>query len=216
MTPDNIITDAKRLAQDSTLLRTTDTYSNAALLGFVNQILKQTAILRPDLFTLTADIPTNPNVVEQEMPADSIHLVNILAVKDGGAIVEVSREAMDQFYPQWRSVAAGTPVNYMRHPRNPNRYYLYPRPKVNTTLTGEYAQTPPTYARMQPIALLPDSYQSAMVMGVLMLVAAVENKTTDPARYQQFQAAYEQSLGVSLQAKGTLGLRENRKPAEVA
>jgi hypothetical protein len=216
MTPDNIITDAKRLAQDSTLLRTTNTYSNAALLGFVNQILKQTAILRPDLFTLTTDIPTNPNVVEQEMPADSLHLVNILAIKNGNALVEVSREAMDQFYPQWRSAASGNPVNYMRHPRNPNRYYLYPRPTVNLTLTGEYAQIPPTYTLMQPIALIPDSYQSALVMGVLMFIAAVENKTTDPARYQQFQAAYEQSLGVSLQARGTLGLKDARKPAEVA
>jgi hypothetical protein len=216
MTPNDIIVDVKRIAQDNGLLRAANTYSASVLLAFVNQILKQTAILRPDLFTLTADVATNPNVVEQTMPADAIHLVNVLAVKDGGAVLEVSREAMDQFYPQWRTTASGTPVNYMRHPRNPNRFYLYPKPAVGVVLTTEYAQTPPTYTLNQPIALIPDSFQNTLAMGVLMLISGIENPTADLSRYQQFQSAYEQALGVSLQAKGTLGLKENTKPSEVA
>jgi len=201
MTPSDIIADVRRLAQDNGLLRTANTYSAAALLAFTNQILKQTAILRPDLFTLMADISTTANVVEQSMPTDSIRLVNIFGVKDGGAITEVSREALDQSYPTWRTETAGTPVNYMRHVRNPNRYFLYPRPTAGIVLSGEYAQSPSVYTLNQTIALLPDAFQPAMVAGVLMLISGVENPTTDAARFKQFQEVYSQTLGVSLQSR---------------
>jgi len=201
MTPNDIIADARRIAQDNGLLRTSNTYSAAALLSFTNQILRQTAVIRPDLFTLMTDIPTTPNVVEQSMPADSIRLVNIFAVKDGNAVLEVSREAMDQSTPLWRSEAAGLPVNYMRHIRNPNRYFLYPKPSAGVVLTGEYAQSPPIYTAGQTIALLPDAFQPAMVAGVVMLIAGIENPTTDAARFRQFQETYSQTLGVNLQSR---------------
>lgn len=201
MTPNDIIADARRMAQDNGLLRTPDTYSAATLLSFVNQALRQTAVLRPDLFTLMTDISTTANVVEQSMPTDSIRLVNIFAIKDGSAITEVSREAMDQSYPQWRSDAAGSPVNYMRHVRNPNKYFLYPKPLSGVVLTGEYAQSPPVYTAAQTITLLPDSFQPAIVAGVLMLVAGVENPTTDLNRFKQFQEMYAQTLGANLQSR---------------
>lgn len=201
MTPNDIIVDVRRIAQDNGLLRTSNTYSAAALLAFTNQILRQTAILRPDLFTLMTDISTTPNVVEQSMPSDSIRLVNIFAVKDSNAVLEVSREAMDQSTPSWRTEAAGSPVNYMRHVRNPNRYFLYPKPTSGVVLTGEYAQSPPTYTLSQTIALLPDAFQPAMVAGVLMLVSGIENPTTDSARFKQFQEVYSQTLGVNLQSR---------------
>jgi hypothetical protein len=201
MTPNDIIVEAKRLAQDNELFRNSDTYSAATMLGFVNQILRQTSVLRPDLFTRIADIATTPNVVEQSMPTDSIRLVNILGVKNGGAITEVSREMLDRSYPQWRTDPAGPPINYMRHVVNPNRYFLYPRPAANTVLTGEYAQSPPAYTLNQTIALLPDAFQAAMVAGVVMLIAGIENKSQVNARFTQFQEVYSQTLGVNLQSR---------------
>jgi len=201
MTPNDIIVDVRRLAQDSGLLRTPDTYSAATLLGYVSQTLRQTAVLRPDLFTLIDDIPTTEGVSEQSMPADSARLVNIFAVKDGNAVTEVSREAMDRSYPQWRSDPAGLPVNFMRHIRNPNRYFLYPRPQADVVLVGEYVQSPPAYTLNQSIALLPDSFQPVMVAGVLMLVAGTENPTENQGRFKQYQEYFVQSLGANLQSR---------------
>lgn len=201
MTPNDIIVDAKRLAQDSGLLRTPDVYRDATLLAFVNQILRQTSLLRPDLFAFIGDISTTAGVVEQTMPSDSIRLMNIFSIKNGNAITEVSREAMDQSTPSWRTVTAGTPVNFMRHIQNPNRYFLYPKPSAAITLTGEYAQSPPVYTINQTISLLPDSFQPVMVSGVLMLIAGVENATQNPTRFKQFQDSYAQALSVNLQTR---------------
>jgi len=203
MTPNDIIVDARRLAQDNGLLRAPDTYTAATLLAFVNQVLRQTALLRPDLFTRMVDLATTPNSTEQTLPADSLRLVNILAVKDGGAITEVSREMMDQSYPQWRLDPAGVPVNYMRHIRNPNQYFLYPKPAEGTTLLAEYVRTPPSYTLNQQIDVLPDTFQPVIVAGVVMLISGVEDTTQSTQRFSQFQEMYAQTLGANLQARVT-------------
>lgn len=201
MTPNDIIDDARRLAQDNGLFRTPDTYSAATMLRLTNQVLRQTAVLRPDLFVLLGDIPTTPEVAEQSAPADSLRLVSIRSIKDGPAITEVSYDTMDRSYPQWRLDPAGTPVNFMRNVRNPNGYFLYPRPAAGTVLTGEYVQSPPEYTGDQQIALLPDAFQPVMVAGVIMLIAAIENPSLDPARYKQFADMYSQSLRANMEGR---------------
>ena len=214
MTPNDIISDVRRLAQDNGLLRTPDTYTAATLLAFVNQAIRQISVLRPDLFVLMGDIPTTPNVVEQSMPSDSIRLMNIFAVKNSNAVLEVSREAMDQSYPEWRTVAAGTPVNYMRHVQNPNKFFLYPKPSSGIILTGEYAQSPPAYTLSQTIALLPDAFQPTVVMGVMSLISSVENTNADPNRFKQFQDTFAQTLNVNLQARILTDTKEGGLPPE--
>lgn len=201
MTPNDIITDAKRLAQNTGVLRTPNVYADATFLAFVNQVLKQTALLRPDLFSYITDIPTTPNTVSQVLPSDSTRLVEIYSVKDGDAITEVTRETMDQTYPQWRIETAGTPVNYMRNVRNPNGYFLYPRPAVGIILVGEYVQTPPVYALNSQIALLPDSFLPAMSAGVVGMIESINNTTSDMNRAKEFATQYAQALGLSLQTR---------------
>lgn len=201
MTPNQIIADTRRVIQDGQLLRTTDEYIDSTLLRFVNHVVRQTALARPDLFTLLTDIPTTANVVEQSMPADSVRLVDIFAVKNGGAISEVSQDMMDRSYPQWRMDEAGLPVNYMRHVRNPNKYFLYPKPAAGVVLTGEYVQSPPEYTGSQEIALLPDAFRPVMVAGVVMMVAGIQTDTTDLNRFKQFQDLYTQTLGVNLESR---------------
>lgn len=201
MTPNDIIIDARRLAQDNELLRSPDTYTATTMLSFVNQVLRQTAVLRPDIFTLMTDIPTIPNVVEQTLPADSIRLVNIFSVKDGGAVTEVSREMMDRSYPMWRLDPAGIPVNYMRHIHNPNHFFLYPKPSEEIILSGEYAQVPPLYTLNDEIKLLPDAFQPTIVAGVVVMISSVENNTQNLQRATQFQEVYAQTFGANLQTR---------------
>ena len=201
MRPSDVIDSAKRILQDADLLRAPDTYSAATLLDFVNQTLKTTATLRPDLFSYLTDISTVQNTVTQTLPADSARLVEIFAVKDGNAITEVSREVMDQSYPQWRTEPAGIPVNYMRHVRNYNQYFLYPRPVRNIVLIGEYIQIPPNYTLNQTIQLLPDNFFPAIVSGVVALVASIESENARQDRATYFRSQYADILSISLQAR---------------
>ena len=198
MTPSEVIAEARRIIQD-TLAPTR--YSDTVMLGFVNQILKRTAMLRPDLFSAIADIPTSPNVVAQSCPADSIRLVEIFQVKNGGAVVEANRRTLDQTSPTWVSATPGAPVNYMRHVRNPNRYFLYPPPTAGVVLVGEYVRSPPDYVIDQEITYPSDAYFPAVVDGVVFLAESTDDEHVNAGRAKMFQDSFTQLLGVGLQAR---------------
>jgi hypothetical protein len=198
MTPAQVIAEARQLVQDTLAPYR---YSDSVLLGFVNQTLKRMAILRPDLFSFITNIPTTANVVVQSCPADSVRLVEIFQVVGGSAVTEVSRDTLDQSAPNWVSDPAGSPVNYVRHVRNPNRFFLYPRPTSGTQLVAEYIQSPSDYALNDSIALLPDSYLTTVVDGVVYLAESVDNEHVNSGRAALFYNSFVQALGVGAQSR---------------
>jgi hypothetical protein len=198
MTPNEVITEVRRLIQDT---KTPQRYSDVVLLGFVNQTLKRMVMLRPDLFAVIADFTTTANTVLQSCPADSTRLIEIFQVKNGIAITEVNRETLDRTAPNWQNEEAGEPLNFMRHVRNPNRFFLYPRPTAGVMLVGEYAQTPPTYTLDQEITFPTNAYFPVAVDGVVFLAESIDNEHVNSGRAKLFQDSFVQGLGVSLQSR---------------
>ena len=201
MTPKQIIDSVRKIIQDNQLLRSTDEYIDDTLLDYVNQILKRTAVLRPDLFTYVNDISTTADAVEQTMPFDSMRLTDIFSVKDGNAITEVSRVTMDRSYPNWTQETAGTPVNWMRHTKNPNRFFLYPKPTDGVELVAEYVQSPFEYTLNEEIALLSDGYLPVIATGVVGMVVSAQGPNNDMSIANAYLERYTQMLGVSLQTR---------------
>lgn len=198
MTPNEIITEARRLIQDT---KTPYRYSDAVMLGFVNQTLKRMVTIRPDLFSVVTDFPTAPNSVLQSCPADSTRLIEIFQVRNGNAVTEVNRATLDRTVPNWQNESPGYPVNFMRHVRNPNRFFVYPPPVDGVLLVGEYAQTPPDYTLDQEITSPTDAYFPVVVDGVVFLAESIDNEHVNSNRAKLFQDAFVQGLGVSLQSR---------------
>lgn len=198
MTPNEAITEVRRLIQDT---KTPYRYSDTVLLGFVNQTLKKMVVLRPDLFAVIGDFTTVASTVLQSCPTDSVRLMQIFQIKNGDAVTEVSKETLDRMYPNWVNEAAGVPVNFMRHVRNPNKFFVYPRPTAGVVLVGEYAQSPAAYALNDTIALLPDAYLTSVVEGTIYLAESIDNEHVNSGRAKLFQDAFTQGLGVGLQAR---------------
>jgi hypothetical protein len=194
----SVITEARRILQDiNAPLR----YSDAVLLGFANQALKRMAVLRPDLFAFIGEIPTTAGQVLQSPPSDSIRVMEIFQVKDGGGVVEVDRTTLDETYPTWMNDPAGPTINWMRHVRNANKYFIYPKAPSGQVLIAEYAQTPPEYTADQDVALLPDAYLPVVIDGTVFLAESVDNEHVNSNRAQLFQQSFTQALGVSAQAR---------------
>jgi hypothetical protein len=213
MTPNEVITEVRRLIQDT---KAPFRYSDAVMLGFVNQTLKKMVVLRPDLFAVIGDFTTIANTVLQSCPTDSVRLMQIFQVKNGDAVTEVSKETLDRMYPNWVSETAGVPVNFMRHVRNPNRFFVYPRPTAGVVLVGEYAQSPAAYALNDTIALLPDAYLPSVVEGTTYLAESIDNEHVNSGRAKLFQDAFTQGLGVGLQARAVTDTEEGGlDPAQV-
>lgn len=207
----DVVTEARRLLQDiNSPLR----YSDAVLLGFANQTLKRMAVLRPDLFAYIGEIPCTAGQVLQSPPSDSIRIIEIFQVKNGSGVTEVDRNTLDQTYPGWMNDTAGAAVNWMRHVRNPNKFFIYPKAPVGQVLIGEYAKTPTVYTGTETVDLLPDAYFPVVVDGTVFLAESVDNEHVNSNRAQLFQQSFTQALGVSAQARVMTDTEEAGLPKE--
>lgn len=197
----DVLVSVRQLLQDSNSNPALQRYSDDLLLGFANQTLKRIALLRPDLFSFIGDIACTNGEVLQTAPTDSIRLMEILRVKNGAAVREINRETMDQTYPAWASDPAGPCVNWMRHSRNPNRFFIYPQAPNSQTLIGEYAQTPPNYLASDDIALLSDAFFPCVVDGTVYLAEAVDSEAVSSSRAEMFQKSLTGMLSASLESR---------------
>lgn len=211
MTPAQVIVEVRRILQD---IRVPQRYSDALLLGFVNQALKRMAVLRPDLFAVIDEFVTQAGQTIQSAPADSLRMMEVFQVKDGDGIVEVSRRAMDETYPGWVNDPAGPTVNWMRHVRNDNRFFIYPKAPAGQTLVIEYAQTPREYGLEETIERLSEAYFPVLVDGAVFLAESVDNEHVNSNRAQLFQQSFTQALGVSVQARSITDTEEGGLPPE--
>lgn len=198
MTPAEVITEVRRIVQDTLAPYR---YSDVVMLGYVNQTLKRMAILRPDLFSDIVDIPTTADSAVQSLPVDAIRLLDIFQVKNGAAINEVDRETMNRNYPNWMTETSGTPVNFMRHVKNPDRYFLYPRPTAGVILVGEYAKSPIDYVLGATISVISDVYFPVIVDGTVFLAQSIDDEHVDSGRAKLFYDSFTQQLGATLQGR---------------
>lgn len=192
----DILTTVRQLSLDTNTNPELQRFSDAELLGFANRVLKSMAILRPDLFSYIGEIPCTTGQVLQSMPSDSIRLVEIFSVKDGDSIREANRKTLDETYPSWNNDTAGTCTIWMRHPRNPNKFFIYPKAPADQILIGEYTQAPPDYAADEDIALLPDAYDTCVIYGTMFLSQSVDDEHVNSQRAAMFQKMFSETLGV--------------------
>lgn len=198
MTPSEIITDVRRIIQD---VDTPYRYSDTELLGYVNQTLKRMSVLRPDLFGEIGDIPVTPDTSIQALPSDALRLIDIFQVKDGSAITEVDRETMSRSHPTWMSEASGVPTNFMRHVKNAERFFLYPRPTAGTILIGEYARVPSDYGLTDTITAPSESYMPVIVDGTVFLAESIDDEHVNTGRAKLFLDLFTSQLSTSLQSR---------------
>lgn len=199
MTPGDIIPDVKRIIQDNPLMRTADAHIAATLLEFVNLTLQRIVSFRPDEFAyIDTALATTQDSVFQSLPATGVRIMEIFSVTGGNVVQEVDRDTLDRVYPGWQAEASGTPVNWCRHPRNPRRYFLYPKPTSGITLNAEYVKAPSTLALGDTITLLPDSFRPIIIDGTAYQAEAVFNGTnSDRAKlfFDSFMSGLRASAG---------------------
>jgi hypothetical protein len=210
MTPSEIIVEARKLLQDT---RVPFRYSDADLLGYLNQAILRVLTMRPDLFTEVGDLTLVPNTVVQNLPSDGHRLVDLYYVKGGGAVTEVNRVVFERSHPNWAQDPAGPPVNYMRHPRNPTTFFVYPQPATSTEVVAEYVAVPTAYTLVDTITHPSAGYFSTLVDGVVFLASSIDDEHVNSGRAQLFQQSFMQALGTDLQSR-TVTDQENMPAAE--
>ncbi len=198
---DTVIAEVRKMLQDTNANAALQRYSDAELLGFANQALKRIAVLRPDLFAKIAEYTTTAGEVLQTAPADSLRIMEVFRVKDGSAIRETNRLTLDQTYPDWANDDPGATVNWMRHPRNANRFFIYPKAPAAQVLIIEYSQAPKMYNLGEAVELLSDAYFPVVVDGTIFLAESIDNEHVNSNRAKLFQDSFIQALSTNFQAR---------------
>lgn len=211
MTPQEVIDAARVLINDDNALMP-ERFSDADMLGFVNQAVKRACVMRPDLFIVSTNITPTVDQVEQELSATVTRIMEVHRVVGGGAIGEVDKETMDRSAPDWTTEDSGTPVNWMRHPRNPRRYFLYPAPATGTQLSVEYIEVPDDYSLSDTIDL-PDSYKTAIVDCTVYLAEVVDNESVESQRAKDFLNSFMQAFGADFSQRDVVD-KEDGKPEQ--
>lgn len=204
-----VLAETRRILQD---INEPVRYNDELLLGFANQALKRMAVIRPDLFAFIGELPTTAGTVIQSAPSDSIRIIEILYVKDGDGITEVNRDMLDETYPAWMNDAAAPTVNWMRHVRNPNKFFVYPKAPAGQVLIIEYAQSPRDYTAIEDVEILSDAYFPVVVDGTVYLAESIDNEHVNSNRAQLFQQSFTQALGAGMQARVLTDIEDSGLP----
>lgn len=197
MVPAEIIAEARDLIQDSA---SPHRYDDAMMLRFTNNAFYRAAILRPDLFGVIGQVSLVAGTTLQSCPAGAIRLIELFRVVGGPALTETSRVALSRYHPQWIDDPAGKPINFMRHPRNPTKFFVYPTPSTGLKVEGEWAMSPRQMS-FDDTAPLPDAYLPVIVDGVVSLAEIIDNEHVDNGRAKFFGDRFEQTLVAGLKVR---------------
>lgn len=190
----DIITAVRRLIQDETV---TYRYSDAFLLDLCNQGLKRIQLLRPDLFSYVGTVACTQGEVIQAAPSDSLRIIEVYSIVGGTGLVEADREVLDQTIPTWPNDAEAAAINWMRHVRNPNKFFIYPQAPAGQSLDIEYSQVPPTYDGTTTVTLLPDAYVPALIDVVVFLAESIDNEHVTNGRAKMYKDLFMAELGAT-------------------
>jgi hypothetical protein len=208
MTPQTVIAAVRVSIKDNDSESANYRYSDDELLGKVNQAIKRMALLRPDLFTEIGNVECSNDDTLQQVPGLGRIIEVFNVVGSGGAVIECSRESMDQNNPTWRMDTAAPALNWMRHARNPAQFFIYPKAPMEQVLFCEYTISPEAAALPDELPLA-DEYFPVLVD---ITVACVEWDDDEHATSQKADAFYnraKEALGITLQMRGLLDTEDD-------
>lgn len=196
-------------ARDTTLDETaTYRVSDAKYIKYANDFTAEAALLRPDLFATVGEINCTSGETRHSAPTTSIRLIDIFRVKNGQAVIETKREILDRYSPTWHSDTAAAAKNWMRHDRNPNVFFTYPKAPADQILIGEWAALPTAYAATSDNLTIQDVYAPAMHHYLVARAESRDDENVSGDRAKMFYALFVSLMGASERAEDKADAKE--------
>lgn len=193
MTPQDIIKQARYLTLDT---GSTSRQSDAELLSYVQDGLREACVMRPDLFSTVGDMACTPGQCEQSITfIDAASLLDVLCIHGGASITPFDRTTMDQFRPGWRLDAAGPAKQWAPLNGDPLQFFIYPSAPVGQVLDVRYVRNPAVYALDDTIGDLPAAYRPALVDYVVYRAESKDDEHVLTQRAAAHYAAFKTKFG---------------------
>lgn len=178
------------------------TYPAADMLGYLNEALRATAFVKPDMYTKQEFVTLAAGVL-QSIPADGVALLDIQQNEASGRIVsQVDLQLLDEASRFW---PAGTQQAEVEHftadPRTPRRFKVYPPNDGTGSVEVLYGAVPPALTSAGDSLVVADSYQNALINFVISKGYGKTSKKQDLVKEANAMNAWRVALGLKSQAQ---------------
>lgn len=195
-TPQGIISSARFIINDfggPDVVRDSD----EQLLAYVNEGLKEMAVLMPQMFSTIGDMTCEEGKAIQSITFDdAIGLLDVISIHDGPAITPMDRRVFDLFMPAWRQATQGQAKHWAKIDDDPLSFVIYPPAPAAQVIDVRYTRNPLTYALADTIGDVPSSMEPALVDYVVYRSQSKDDEHVLAARAASFYRSFKLKIGV--------------------
>lgn len=190
------------------------TWTEAELLGYLNEALLATALVKPDLVTKQEAITLVAGVL-QNLPADGIALIDIKrnAIGTKRVVTEVDAQLLAEVQRFW---PAGTEEVAVEHftvnPAAPRQFDVYPPNDGTGQVIALYGVTPTVLASTADNIPVVDTYQQPLTQYVLSRAYAKNTKRQDLVKAAEAMQSWARAVGAKSQAQMSISPKVASQP----
>lgn len=177
------------------------TWDYPELVGYLNEALRATSFVKPDMFTVR-DFVTLAAGIAQDLPEGAVALLDISDNEvSGRAITQTDLALLQEENRFWPAATQEVDAeNYAADPRTPRRFYIFPPNDGTGSVRITYGAVPDTLTGSSGEEIpVPSSYQTALTNFVLAKAYAKNSRKQDLTK----SSAYMQQWGALLGLKST-------------
>jgi hypothetical protein len=176
-------------------------WSNTDLIGYVNEALRATANVKPDMYTIQAFVPVVTGNTQQ-IPDDGVALLDIDQNETGRVVTQVDDALLDEANRFWpRATQVAEVQHYSADPRAPRRFKVFPPNNGAGSIQILYGAVHPALTALTDTILVPDSYQYALTCHALSQAWSKASKRQDPQKAQAMVVEWAQAIGMKSKAQ---------------
>lgn len=175
-------------------------WSEDELVYWVNEAIKQIAVLLPETNAVTVEIQLVEGT-KQSVPSDAIRLIDVLRNTgvDGGVpsspIRIVERDVLDTVRPNWhKDRASNIAKQFVFDERNPKTFYVYP-PSRGQHIEIVYSQEPSILTKTSDLGAF-SIFTGALINYVLFRAFAKDTEEGSEARSRGYEQSFYTAIGL--------------------
>lgn len=196
-TPQDSINTARYITNDLETNASLQRQTDAELLTYFNDGLKEMSVLMPAMFFTIGDLTCVQGQVEQSITFnDAQRLIEVLCIHEGTALTEFDRMTMDQFMPGWRTQDQGAASQYARLEAEPLVFYLDKPAPAGQVVDVRYQRIPAQYAIDEVVTDVPATMSPALADYIVYRAEMKDDENVLTQRAMASYAAFKTKIGV--------------------
>lgn len=207
----SVITDGAAL----TLVDTDHvTWSVAELLGYLNEALRATALVKPDLVTKQEALTLAAGVL-QNLPADGISLIDITRNVAGTqrVVTQVDLQMLAEVQRFWPAATQEVAVEHFTvNPTAPRQFNVYPPNDGTGQVIALYGVVPTALTAVSETIPVLDIYQQPLLQYVLSRAYAKNTKRQDLVKAADAMQNWARAIGAKSQAQNAIAPKVAAQP----